>query len=665
MMTLHRNRLRGLQLPLALALGFTLLSTAVLAQSPPGRVERGTLIYDGIPDAAGVDQAGLKRYLESRSTWLAGWLANGDLLVTTRFADTAQLHRVRTPLGMREQITWETEPVALAEPNPFFAEQLLIGKDVGGNENIQLHLMDVLTGTAKRLTDGKSLHGSPAWAHDGKRLAFHGTGRDGKSYDLYVVDTTTDAPPRLVFPASGGDSFRVLDWTLDDRQLLVQRYSSITDSALLLVDVETGVQTPLAPGPKDKGPFSVTAAQVAPDARSIYYLSDHGGEFIELRRLDIYTHESTVLAPQSRWDIDHMDLSRDGRHLAYTINEGGFSRLVLHDTAQQADVLLPALPQGAVIEELAFDRDGKRLALQVSTAQSPADVYVLALADGQPPQLARWTQGEIGPVNRDAMVPAGLIEFPTWDRVDGRPRMIPAFVYRPRTPGPHPVLIDIHGGPESQYRPDWDAYTQFLVNELGYAVVAPNVRGSAGYGRGFLGLDNGELREDAVRDIGSLLVWIGLQPDLDRNRVVVHGGSYGGYMVLASLVHYGDRLAGGIDALGISDFVTFLTNTADYRRDLRRAEYGDERDAQTRAFLKRISPLTNARSIRKPLLVVQGVNDARVPASESEQIVQQLRLNGGEVWYLAAKDEGHGFRRKGNRDAYLATMAQFLRRLNP
>jgi dipeptidyl aminopeptidase/acylaminoacyl peptidase len=312
-----------------------------------------------------------------------------------------------------------------------------------------------------------------------------------------------------------------------------------------------------------------------------------------------------------------------------------------------------------------LSRDGKRLALQVSTAQSPADVYVLALADGQPPQLARWTQGEIGPLNRDAMVPAELIEFPTWDRVNGRPRMIPAFVYRPRTPGPHPVLIDIHGGPESQYRPEWSAYTQFLVNELGYAVVAPNVRGSAGYGRGFLGLDNGELREDAVRDIGSLLVWIGLQPDLDRNRVVVHGGSYGGYMVLSSLVHYGDRLAGGIDALGISDFVTFLTNTSAYRRDLRRAEYGDERDAQMRAFLKRISPLTNARSIRKPLLVVQGVNDARVPASESEQIVQQLRLNGGEVWYLAAKDEGHGFRKKGNRDAYLATMAQFLRRLNP
>jgi dipeptidyl aminopeptidase/acylaminoacyl peptidase len=666
-MTLHRTGLRALSRYLALALAFTpaIFGTAAFAQSAPGRVERGTLIYDGIPDATGQDQATLQRYLESRSAGLAGWLANGDLLVTTRFGNTAQLHRVRAPLGMREQVTFEADPVSLAEPNPFAPDGVLFGKDVGGDENVQLHLLDLKSGMARRLTDGKSLHGTPVWAHDGKRLAFHGTGRDGKSYDLYVADTTTDAPPRLVFAASGGDQFNVLDWSLDDRQLLVQRYTSINDSALLLVDVETGVQSPLAPGPKDKGLFSVTAARVAPDARSIYYLSDNGGEHVELRRLDLYTRESTVLAPQARWDVELLELSRDGRYLAYTLNEAGLSRLVLHDTVQQADVVLPALPSGAVIGNLKFDRDGKRLAVQLTTAQSPADVYVLSLAEGQPPQLARWTQSELGPVNREAMVPAELVEFPTWDRDNGRPRMIPAFVYRPRTPGPHPVLIDIHGGPESQYRPNWSAFTQYLVNELGYAVVAPNVRGSSGYGRSFLQLDNGELREDSVRDIGSLLVWIGLQPDLDRNRVVAMGGSYGGYMVLSSLVNYGDRLAGGIDIVGISDFVTFLANTSEYRRDLRRAEYGDERDSQMRAFLRRISPMTNAQAIRKPLLVVQGMNDPRVPASESGQMVQKLRLNGAEVWYLAAKDEGHGFRKKGNRDAYLVAVAQFLRRLNP
>jgi dipeptidyl aminopeptidase/acylaminoacyl peptidase len=241
--------------------------------------------------------------------------------------------------------------------------------------------------------------------------------------------------------------------------------------------------------------------------------------------------------------------------------------------------------------------------------------------------------------------------------------MIPAFVFRPQTPGPHPVIIDIHGGPASQYRPQWSAFTQYLVNELGYVVVAPNVRGSSGYGRSFLKLDDAALREDSVRDIGALLVWIGSQPDLDRSKVVVMGGSYGGYMALASLVHYSDRLAGGVDVVGISNFVTFLNNTAAYRRDRRRLEYGDERDPAMRAVLQNMSPLTNAAAIRKPLLIVQGINDPRVPVGESEQMMAKVRAGGGEVWYLAAKDEGHGFRKKANRDVYLATVAQFLRRL--
>jgi dipeptidyl aminopeptidase/acylaminoacyl peptidase len=191
-------------------------------------------------------------------------------------------------------------------------------------------------------------------------------------------------------------------------------------------------------------------------------------------------------------------------------------------------------------------------------------------------------------------------------------------------------------------------------------VVAPNVRGSSGYGKSFLALDNGVLREDAVRDIGSLLVWIGAQPAFDRDHVAVMGASYGGYMTLASLVSYGERLSGGVDASGISNFVTFLRNTAPYRRDLRREEYGDERDPGMRAFLDRISPLSNAGRIRKPVLVVQGLNDVRVPASESEQLVWRVRAGGGEVWYLLAKDEGHGFRNKANHDVYLQTAAAFL-----
>ena len=278
--------------------------------------------------------------------------------------------------------------------------------------------------------------------------------------------------------------------------------------------------------------------------------------------------------------------------------------------------------------------------------------------------LERWTRSEAGPVDTNTFVAPELVHYPTWDRVARRPaHAIRLSLLAEERRARIPVLINIHGGPESQYRPGYEPFFQFLVNELGYAVIAPNVRGSSGYGKSFLKLDNGVLREDSVKDIGALLVWIGVQPMLDRERVVVMGGSYGGYMTLASLVSYSDRLRGGVDVVGISNFNTFLNNTSAYRRDLRREEYGDERDPKMRAFFSRISPFNNSTSIRRPLLVVQGLNDPRVPASESEQMVARVRANGGEAWYLAAKDEGHGFRKKSNRDFYLETTAMFLEKL--
>jgi len=571
------------------------------------------------------------------------------------------LHRVRTPLGYREQLTYQPEPVQVAVTSPYDADSLLALMDRGGNEIYQIYLRNLKDGSERLLTDGKSPHGMPVWAHDGKRIAFSGNARDGINYDIYVVDTTTNTPPQLVI-GGGLDALQVQDWSLDDSKLLIRRYVSITESYLELVDLATGVHTPLEPGAGQKGPMAIRQARMARDGRGVFVLSDHGGEFSELRYIDMFNGGQQVLAPQSRGDVEQFDLSTDGRFIAYTINEGGIDRLVLHDLTQKADILLPPLPAGAVFDSLRFSHDGKRLAMSLETSQSPADVYVLSV-DTPSPQLARWTISELGPVDGSKMVAAERVTFPTWDGKDGRSRQLDAFVYRPRTPGPHPVLIEIHGGPESQYRPRFSAFTQYLVNELGYIVIAPNVRGSSGYGRSFVQLDNEMLREDSVRDIGSLLVWIGLQNEFDRNRVVVMGGSYGGYMTLASLVHYGDRLAGGVDVVGISNFVTFLTNTSGYRRDYRRAEYGDERDPRMRRFLQDISPTTNAKAISKPLLIVQGLNDPRVPATESEQMLQQVRLNGGEVWYLAGKDEGHGFRKKANRDVYLATVAQFLRRL--
>jgi dipeptidyl aminopeptidase/acylaminoacyl peptidase len=647
----------------------TLLLAPVLMaqQTATSRVEQGNLIFDGIPARDPAESATLARWLESRSAGLVDWLADGSLVIATRFGNTAQLHRVRAPLGARQQLTFESEPVTNGVAHPHDANLLLYLKDRGGDENMQIWQRDLRDNSDRLLSDGRSLNGAPVYAHDGKRIAFYSNARDGASYDVYVRDTTGSAAPRLLVQG-GSDALDVQDWSMDDQRLALIRYTSSTNSQLHIADVATGALTRIEPASDRNGMVSVAQALFSKDGRGLYFLSDRGGEFIALHHMDLATREVRTLTPGTPWDVERLALSQDGRWLAYTLNEGGFDRLVLHDIRMQADVLLPPLPGGAVINHIAFDRSSRQLAISADSAQSPSDIYVYAI--GSPDaatlplvKLARWTESELGPIPASKLVPAQLVDFPTWDRVGNQPRGITAFLYEPAAPGPHPVIIDIHGGPESQYRPQWNAFTQYLVNELGYAVIAPNVRGSSGYGRSFLKLDDGALREDAVRDIGALLVWIGSQSRLDRSRVVVMGGSYGGYMSLASMVNYSDRLAGGIDIVGISNFVTFLTNTSAYRRDLRRVEYGDERDPRMRTLLQNISPLTNAASITRPLLIVQGLNDPRVPYTESEQMMAKVRAGGGEVWYLAAKDEGHGFRKKANRDVYLATVSQFLKRL--
>ena len=629
--------------------------------APVQRREIGNLIFEGIPERDPQLAERLESYLQARQSTFLDWLPDGSILIATRFGNVDQIHRVAAPLAAREQLTFFPEPIRVARaPRTSGNGSFVFLKDRGGDENGQLYFYDAATGTTRLLTDGKSRHGSPVWSNDGSRVAFFGNGRDGVSHDIYVVEpqsaSATSALPRLIIGGREG-AWYPLDWSPDDSRILLLRYVSINEGYLYIGDVASGAIQPVGDTSRKIG---ISTARFAPDGRGIYVVSDENSEFRQLRHVNLETGESRVITSNVSWDIEDFDVSDDGRYLAYVANEDGRSRLTVIDNLMRLELQPAGLPEG-LIANVKFDRTGRRLALSIESAQSPRDVYVYDLERSE---LVRWTRSEVGPVDASRFVAAELFRYPTWDRVGLRQqRMISAYLYRPRTPGPHPVVIHIHGGPESQYRPGFEPFTQFLVNELGYAVIAPNVRGSSGYGKTFLQLDNGRLREDAVRDIGSLLVWIGLQPFLDRERVVVMGGSYGGYMTLASLVHYSDRLRGGIDVVGISNFVTFLTNTAPYRRDLRRAEYGDERDPGMRAFLNRISPLNNAKAIRRPLLVVQGLNDPRVPASESEQMVAQIRANGGEVWYLAAKDEGHGFRKKANRDVYLETAAMFLERL--
>ena len=600
----------------------------------------------------------LDRYQNTRSASAEGWTADGCLIIATRLAETAQAHRVCSPLGMREQLTFYPEPVGgiAVVPAQSPRKGFVFAKDRGGDEFSQLYWFDLGSREVSLLSDGKrSQNGGAVFSDDGRWLAYAGTGRNGKDRDIYLHDMQSGRS-RRVLEAEG--SWSALGFSPDAGELLVMRYLSAADSRPGVIDLATGKLTMF---PVDGGTASFGRFAFAPDGKGVYFISDEpldgqAQEFKSLRYHDIASNRVRRIGPSIDWDVQGFDISPDGHRLAYTSNEDGISRLRVLSLPSMQETALPMLPIG-VISGALFSPDGKHLAVTLNSATSPSDVFVIDLADGR---STRWTQSEVGGLDASTFVAPSLIRYPTFDRVGGKPRTIPAFYYKPaKVSGKLPVVINIHGGPEGQSYPTFNPTAQFLANEMGVAMLVPNVRGSSGYGKTYLSMDNAEKREDSVRDIGALLDWISRQPELDATRVGVMGGSYGGYMVLASLQHYPERIRAGIDVVGISDFTTFLTNTESYRRDLRRAEYGDERDPAMRAVFDAISPLKNAGKIRSALFVAQGRNDPRVPWTEAEQIVAAARANGGPVWYLLFDDEGHGFRKKANSDYFNAASMQF------
>ena len=649
------------------ALFATLLaSLPALAQTAPvkpAEVTRevvGNRTSENIPaiPAALIEQ--LNRYQNTRGAGLAGWTKDGCLLVSTRFAETAQAHRVCQPLGMREQLTFYPEPIGGITPAPArgWRDGFVFAKDKGGDEFSQLYWFDEATRSTTLLTDGKrSQNGGTTLSRDGGLMAYSSTARNGTDRDVWLRDTRT-GDTRLLVDAGG--NWSPMDFSPDGTRLLVMKYVSAAESYPGVVDVASGKLTLF---PVDGGKASFGGFAFAPDGKAVYFISDEPlqgkpQEFKTLRYHDPASGRFDVLTANIPWDVGGFTIADDGRHLAFTSNEDGISKLRVLSLPDHRDVRLPALPIG-VIGGLAFSPDGKRLALTLNSATSPSDVHVIDLAAAT---LTRWTRSEVGGLDASKFVAPTLVRYPTFDSVDGKRRTIPAFFYKPAKPsktGKYPVVINIHGGPEGQSLPTFNPTAQYLANELGVAMLVPNVRGSTGYGKTYLSLDNADKREDSVKDIGALLDWIATQPELDASRVGVIGGSYGGYMVLASLTHYSDRIRAGVDIVGISHFGTFLKNTESYRRDLRRVEYGDERDPAMNAVFERISPLNNAAKITSPLFVAQGRNDPRVPWTEAEQIVKAVRSNGQPVWYLLYADEGHGFAKKANSDWFGAATMLF------
>ena len=623
------------------------------------QVNNGQVILEDIPNIPESIVGALNRYQNVRSARAWGWTKDSkSIYINTRFGEVGQLHRVDHAGGARTQLTFFDEPVGQVSRQPH-GDLIAFTMDAGGSEFAQVFIYDPLTGDHRMVSDGKSRNGALLWSKDGRLLAFQSTRRNGRSNDIWIMDPQQVSSARLVVESPDGTWWGPVDFSADNSKLLVINYVSIADARAHQVDLKTG-QIEMLAGSKEQVSQNYPLAYDQ-SGQGIYLTSNDGTEFAHLIHLDLKSGTKQVLSAQFPWDVNEFAIDSPRGRAAFSVNEGGRSSLYLLDTNEHKVNKVEGLPIG-LIQGMYFSPDGQKLALTLNTSKTPSDAFVLSLGKKtlDTKGLTRWTYSEVGGLNTASFIEPELITYPTFDKVNDQPRQIPAFIYRPNTKGPHPVIISIHGGPEAQYKPRFSSAYQLWIKKLGAAIIAPNVRGSSGYGNSYVNLDNGFKREDSVKDIGALLDWIKTQPDLDASRVIVIGGSYGGYMVLASAVHYSDRLRAAIDIVGISNFVTFLKNTKDYRRDLRRVEYGDERDPKMAKHLQAISPSNHVDKIKIPLLVIQGENDPRVPVSEAVQIVNALRKAKRSVWYMNALNEGHGYRKKENRDLSLQVMTLFL-----
>jgi dipeptidyl aminopeptidase/acylaminoacyl peptidase len=596
---------------------------------------------DGLPPIPMSLVQAVAPYGQFRQAILRAWHpTERELIITTSFGTVPQLHRVRMPGGARTQITFfpdgvATRPVTVFSPGgQFFVFQ----KDTaGGGEADQLFRYDLARGTPVMLTDGKSRNGGAAISRTGL-IAYDSTVRDGKNRDLYVMNPSTPDSRRVLVQGEG--RWSAIDWSPDEKTVLALQFVSSSETFLWTVRTDTGEKTLITPkeatpirwavsttpGPREQW----AVAAFAPDGRTIYALSNRGGETNRVWRLNGAGWAPVTAADQP---VETFALKPDGKALAVVFDAGVTSRLQLMDVNGRP-IRTPAVPPG-VISELQWHPVRSEVGFTLAGARAFNDVYSVDLTRGR---VERWTFSEMGGANPETLPDAEIVKWKSFDGLE-----ISGVLYRPPASftGPRPVIINVHGGPVERERPRAIGRSNYFRNELGIAIIYPNIRGSAGFGRSFEDLDNGLLRENAVKDIGALLDWIAAQPGLDKNRVMVAGPSYGGFVALAAAVAYGDRLRGVNPAFAITDFPGFLETTEISRQASRNAEYGDPSNPEVRAFLTRISPLTNAAKLKMPVFIAAGARDTRVPITQAEALVKVLKANGTPVWYVRFEDAGH------------------------
>lgn len=624
------------------------------AQGQQSSIRPGdNLVLENIPAIPASIAEKANQYGEFRGAGLLDWdPSRREMLISTRFADVPQIHLIKMPGGARTQLTFFPDRTGAARYSSD-GSYFVFSKDVGGGEWFQYYRYELADGKITLLTDGKSRNTGLQFAHHDNRFAYSSTRRTGQDTDIWIMDARDPKTDRMLLQLEGG-GWSVLDWSPDNKKLLVMQEISANQSYIWLVDAASGEKKLLTPKGGDQE-IAYGEVRFSIDGKGLYATTDRDSEFHRLTYFDLATMQPTYLTTDIKWDVDNFDLSEDGKSIAFVTNEDGASRLYLLDTSSRKHHPVSGLPT-ALIGGVRFHKNGHDLGFVLNSARSTADAYSLDTKTGK---IERWTYSEAGGLNTASFAEPQLIK---WQTFDGK--TLSGFLYSPdpqKFPGKRPVMVNIHGGPEGQSRPGFLGRNNYYMNELGIAMVFPNVRGSTGYGKTFLKLDNGMHRDDTYKDIGALLDWIKQNPSLDGDKIMITGGSYGGHMTYAVAAYYNDKICCSLPVVGITNLVSLLEHTEAYRRDLRRVEYGDERDPKMREYLEKIAPLNNSEKIRKPLFAVVGKNDPRVPWTESRQMLDKLKNSGTTTWFLMANDEGHGYAKKRNQDFQFYATIMFVR----
>ena len=612
---------------------------------------------EGLPPIRASIAPALAPYAGFRRALLTTWHpTRREMLIQTTFGNVAQLHSVAGPGMDRQQVTFFPEglsPSSNAAYEPGGSYFILSKDAVRGAESAQLLRYDVTTRQTTLLTDGRSRNGFPAWSSRSGLIAFDSTRRNGRDRDLYVMNPMDPASARLVAQVEG--TWSVAQWSPDDRELLVVNApAGAFKTFLWRVDAKTGVKTALTP--LDEETLWRTP-QYSADGRFVYALSNRDSESSRLWRCELATGAWKLMSGEEDM-LENYALSPDGRTVALVLYAVTGSRVELRDARTLAAKVTPKLPNGQLIGRPIWRPDSSEVAFTFWTPRIFGDVFSVNTASGA---VERWTKSESGVFNPEALPEPEIVKWKSFDGLE-----ISGVLYRPagKFTGPRPVVISIHGGPSGTAaleRPRYQGRSQYFLNELGIAIIYPNVRGSYGFGKAFARMDDQLKREDSVKDIGALLDWIATQPTLDKNRVMVTGISYGGYMTYAAAAMYSDRLRCALSANGISDFLTYFEFTDETRVQDRRAEYGDEREPAMREFLKQISPVTQAAKVRIPLLIINGARDTRVPPQQGDEMTRAVAANGVPVWHLVFADEGHVFPATvANNNYYFYVWIQFV-----